>query len=287
MISNKFEPRLQASARYLARLGFDAPPEPTLETLRTLQLRHTCTVTFETISTLLRRPVPIDLPSLEKKILEDGRGGYCYELNLLFLALLREVGFEARGITGRVVMGGPENAWTARTHLLILVSVNDVRYVVDVGFGRMVPTTPLRLDDESAQATPHEFFRLTQHAGQYTLRAQINGVWRAMYHFDLQIQQTVDFEIGNWYVSTHANSPLISQLVVARAEPSLRRTLNNGSYGIHPLNAASQRCQITDADELLDLLQGEFGIRLPQDLELRREVAQLLMPAGNYSRKAR
>jgi N-hydroxyarylamine O-acetyltransferase len=179
-------------------------------------------------------------------------------------------------------MGGPENAWTSRTHLLILVSVDDVRYVVDVGFGRMVPTAPLRLDDEDAQTTPHESFRLTQHAGQYMLQARINGVWRAMYNFDLQVQQAIDFEIGNWYVTTHADSPLISQLMVARAEPRLRRTLNNGSYGIHPLGGITQRRQITDVDELISLLQGEFGIRLPRDLDLESAIAQLIKPGGTH-----
>ena len=279
------EPRLQSRSAYLARLGFDTPPAATLETLQALQLRHTSSFTFETISTLLHLPVPIDLPSLERKVLLDGRGGYCYELNLLFLALLLELGFEARGVTGRVVMGGPENAWTPRTHLLILVLIDGMRYITDVGFGRLVPTAPLHLDDEEPQTTPHELFRVTRQAEQYTLRAQINGVWRALYHFDLQAQQTIDFEMGNWYVSTHANSPLLSQLMVARAEPGLRRTLNNGSYGVHPVGGISERRQISDADEMIVLLQNAFGIRLPQDVDrLHSALAQLIRtgsPNGN------
>ena len=97
---------LNHSRLYLQRLGYDSPPPPTLQTLRDLQLRHVCTFAFESLSTLLRLPVPIDLPSVEQKVLFDGRGGYCYELNQMFLALLQALGFDARGITGRVVMGG-------------------------------------------------------------------------------------------------------------------------------------------------------------------------------------
>ena len=77
--------RLTQSHLYLQRLGYAAPPPPTLQTLQDLQLRHVCTFAFESLSTLLRLPVPIDLPSVEQKVLLDGRGGYCYELNQLFL----------------------------------------------------------------------------------------------------------------------------------------------------------------------------------------------------------
>ena len=111
-------PDLTHRQLYLQRLGYDTPPAPTLQTLRDLQLRHVCTFAFESLSTLLRQPVPIDLASVERKVLLDGRGGYCYELNQMFLALLQELGFDARGITGRVVMGGPADARTARTHRL-------------------------------------------------------------------------------------------------------------------------------------------------------------------------
>lgn len=148
------EPRLTNLALYLQRLGIDAPPAPTLETLRQLQLRHTGAFAFENLATLLGQPVLIDLPSIEQKVLHDGRGGYCYELNNLFLALLQTLGFEARGITGRVVMNQPEGAWTARTHRLSLVTLDGVRYITDVGFGGMVPTAPLMLDTEAEQLTP-------------------------------------------------------------------------------------------------------------------------------------
>ena len=102
------EPRLTNLKLYLQRLGFEAPPEPTLDTLRLLQLRHTGVFPFENLATISGAPVLIDLPSIEEKILVGGRGGYCYELNNLFFALLLELGFDARAISGRVVMNQPE-----------------------------------------------------------------------------------------------------------------------------------------------------------------------------------
>jgi N-hydroxyarylamine O-acetyltransferase len=270
------EPQLSNLALYLRRLGFDAPPAPTLETLRQLQLRHTGAFPFENLSTLSGQPVLIDLPSIEQKVLHDGRGGYCYELNNLFLALLQALGFDARGISGRVVMGQPEGAWTARTHRLSLVTLGGVRYITDVGFGGMVPTAPLMLDTPSEQFTPHEPYRIDQHEDGYTLRANVGGEWRAMYIFDLQRQEDIDYAVGNWYVSTHPESSFARQLMVARTGEGWRRTLNNGSFAIHRIGSETERRQVTEVDELMGLLRSEFDIRVPREAALRRVIEGLI-----------
>lgn len=269
-------PRLSDTGRYLKRLGFDAPPAPTLDTLRKLQWRHTAEFPFETLSTLLRQPVPIDLESVERKILDQGRGGYCYELNQLFLALLQALGFDARGITGRVVMTAPEGAWPARTHRLSLVTLDGVRYITDVGFGGMVPTGPLLLDSRDIQATPHEPYRIEDHPDGYLLRANVTGEWRPMYLFDLQRQEDIDYIVGNWYVSSHPDSPFMGRLMVSRTGDGLRKTLNGSSYALHRLGQESERREITDADELIDVLESEFGLRVPPRELLRPVLAGLL-----------
>ncbi|CAI8812659.1 N-hydroxyarylamine O-acetyltransferase [Pseudomonas sp. IT-P74] len=270
------EPRLTDLALYLRRLGFDAPAAPTLETLRQLQLRHTGVFPFENLTTLSGEPVLIDLPSIEQKVLHEGRGGYCYELNNLFLALLQDLGFDARAISGRVVMGQPEGAWTARTHRLSLVIIDDVRYITDVGFGGMVPTAPLLLDTRAEQLTPHEPYRIDLNVDGFTLRANVAGEWRAMYIFDLQRQEDIDFAVGNWYVSTHPESSFVKQLMVARTGEGWRRTLNNGSFAIHRIGHDSERREVTDVLELIGLLGSEFGIRVPEQAQLARTLERLI-----------
>jgi N-hydroxyarylamine O-acetyltransferase len=270
------EPRLSNPALYLQRLGFDAPPAPTLETLRQLQLRHTGAFPFENLTTLSGEPVLVDLPSIERKVLHEGRGGYCYELNKLYLALLQELGFDARGISGRVVMGQPEGAWTARTHRLSLVTLDDVRYISDVGFGGMVPTAPLLLDSRAEQLTPHEPYRIEQHVDGYTLRARVGDEWRAMYIFDLQRQEDIDYTVGNWYVSTHPESSFAKQLMVARTGAGWRRTLNNGSFAIHRIGSDSERRQVADVQELMGLLESEFELRVPKNATLVHTLERLI-----------
>jgi N-hydroxyarylamine O-acetyltransferase len=274
------EPRLTNLKLYLQRLGFEAPPEPTLDTLRLLQLRHTGVFPFENLATISGAPVLIDLPSIEEKILVGGRGGYCYELNNLFFALLLELGFDARAISGRVVMNQPEGSWTARTHRLSLVTIDDVRYISDVGFGGMVPTAPLLLDTEAEQATPHEPYRIEKQVDGYMLQAKVAGEWRSMYLFDLQRQEDIDYTIGNWYVSTHPESPFSQRLMVARTGEGWRKTLNNGSFAVHRMGANSERREVTQVDELIELLAREFALHLPDLPHTRQSLARMIEPVS-------
>lgn len=261
---------------YLQRLGYSRAPPPTVGTLRELHKRHTSAFVFETIDTLMRAPVPIDPESLQRKLLHEGRGGYCYELNLLFRALLQDLGFQVRGVSGRVVMGGPEDAMNARTHFALVVSIDGVDHLTDVGFGGMVPTAPLRLDVRDAQATPHERYRLDPRDTGYVLRALVGTEWRALYVFDLQPQAEIDHEVGNWYVSTHPQSPFRDQLFVARTGPGWRKTLSNGSFAIHRIDAPSQRRDLSDAEQVLAVLREEFDLRPPLETRLHETIGRCL-----------
>lgn len=273
------EPFMLDLHAYLGRLGYASAPSPTLDTLRELQSRHSAEFPFETLATLLRVPVEVEPAAVQDKLLRQGRGGYCFELNRLFLLLLQALGFDARGLTGRVVMGGPEDAQPARTHMLILVTLEGVRYITDVGFGGMVPTAPLLLDSEAQQATPHEPYRLTRVDGTYTLRALVAGGWRAMYVFDLQPVADIDYVVGNWYVCTHPDSPFLGQMIAARTGPGLRKTLNNGSFAIHRLGQASERVQLQSVDQVLSVLRDEFGIQVPEHPDLRGIIERLIAGA--------
>ena len=90
--------------RYLQRLQLDAPPPRTLAGLTLLQQRHNALLPFETLSCLLRDAVPIDLDSVQRKLLDERRGGYCFELNGGLLALLQALGFDAQPLSARVCL---------------------------------------------------------------------------------------------------------------------------------------------------------------------------------------
>lgn len=145
---------------YFQRIGYTGERTPTLDTLRALHVRHTEAIPFENLNPLLKWPVRLDAPSLEQKLVRDGRGGYCFEQNRLLRHVLEALGFSVKGLAARVVWNAPEGAITARTHMLLRVDLNEQPYIVDVGFGGQTLTGPLRLEPDTEQTTPHEPFRL-------------------------------------------------------------------------------------------------------------------------------
>src|SRR5215813_4134219 len=93
---------------YFGLIGYSGSRAPTLETLRGIHLRHALTIPFENLDPFLRRPVRLDLASLQNKLLRDRRGGYCFEHNVLFKAALDALGFQVTGLAARVLWNLPE-----------------------------------------------------------------------------------------------------------------------------------------------------------------------------------
>src|SRR5687767_10168065 len=133
--SNDRLPRLMAFdlAAYLERIGYAGTPHPDRTTLAPLQLAHATHIPFENLDILLQRPVRLDIESLQAKLVEERRGGYCFEHNLLFAAALEAAGFSVTPLAGRVRYRTRRTL--PRTHMLLLVSVGGADWIADVGFG--------------------------------------------------------------------------------------------------------------------------------------------------------
>jgi N-hydroxyarylamine O-acetyltransferase len=248
---------------YLHRIGFAAQPTPTLNTLRLLNALHPQAIAFENLDPLMRKPVALDAASLEEKLVQSGRGGYCYEHNLLFSHVLNAIGFQVRGLAGRVVWNLTEDAQTPRTHIMLHVIVDGRAYVVDVGFGVATLTAPLRLITDIEQVTPHETCRLLTAGEDLIMQVKLNDIWTSLYRFDLQEQFFSDYEVSNWYMSTHPNSRFVTDLMVARADRNCRHTLRNASLATHYLTGTTERRTLATTTELRSALEGVFRLRLP------------------------
>ncbi|HEU0204965.1 MAG TPA: arylamine N-acetyltransferase [Burkholderiaceae bacterium] len=265
---------------YFERIGYAGERRPTLDTLRAVQLRHTATIPFENLNPLLRWPVPLDLPSLERKLVRSGRGGYCFEHNLLLRHMLEALGFSVVGLAARVVWNVPEDVVTARSHMLLRVEVDGDSYLVDTGFGVSTPTAPLRLETDSVQSTPHEPFRLLGSGERFVMQAQAHGQWKSLYVFDLQEQFQPDYEVVNWYLSNHPDSHFVKGLIAARPAAGRRYTLRNGDFAVYHLDGETERRTVRDARELRATLEGVFGLTLPVTEELDAALARVLTPVA-------
>jgi len=154
---------------YLRRVGWSGPVGVDLPTLRGLAIAHVATIPFANLDPLMGRPVDLGLAALQRKLVDEGRGGYCFEQNLLFEAMLREIGFEVSGLIARVLWGHPEDTQTPQSHMLLRVELEGESWLADVGFGGHVLTGALRLLPDIRQATAHEPFRLLERDGAIRL----------------------------------------------------------------------------------------------------------------------
>ena len=265
---------------YFGRIGFDGParPAPTLDTLRALHLLHPQAIPFENLDVLLGRPVRLDLESIQRKLVAGGRGGYCYEHNLLFRSVLQTLGFRVRSFAGRVLWGRDGSSMPPRAHMLLLTDLDEGTFLTDVGFGGMTLSAPLALQTGLEQITPHGAFRLDDagsDAPGYILQALVNGAWTPVYRFDLDPQYDADYEMSNHFVSTYPQSIFLHNLLAARLAPGKRYGLLNRRLSVHDEHAGSEHRELTDVADLRGVLETELGIRLPDDAGLDAALARL------------
>lgn len=247
---------------YFNHIGYDGDRTPSLNVLRRLHLLHTQSIPFENLSPFLGMEVQLDIPSLLDKFTRQGRGGYCYEHNLLFQHVLHAIGFQTRGLAAKVRLNVPDGIMTPRSHMLLLVETDGERYIADTGFGGMTLTAPMRLEPGIEQDTPHGPFRLLQGETTYKLEAKAGTDWKTLYMFDLVEQFLPDYEVSNWYLSHHPQSHFVTGLIAALPAKDGRHALYNNRYSFYGLDGRQEKKVLETADELKDVLERLFRIRL-------------------------
>lgn len=250
---------------YCRRIGYDGARTPTLDTLRAIHALHPRAIPFENLDVILRRGVRIDRDSLRRKLIECGRGGYCFEHNSLLRDALVALGFAVTILTGRVRYQVPADRPMPLTHMLLRIDLDGAGYIADVGFGANTLTAPLRLGAPDEQATSHEAFRVVEAEGRHRVEVRLRGDWVQLYNFSLEPQSDVDLEVGNWFMSTFPKSRFYDELAISRVTSGGRLALNNNQLTVHSLSAASERRVLQTESELRQALTGLFGLTLPDD----------------------
>jgi N-hydroxyarylamine O-acetyltransferase len=259
---------------YLNRISYSGSRTASLETLNALHFLHPQAIPFENLDPFLGHAVNVDAPTLQSKLVHSGRGGYCYEQNLLLMHALKELGFTVTGLAARVLWGRPEDALTPRSHMLLKVQLDGRVWLADVGFGGLTQTAPLLLEPGLVQQTPHEPFRIVEKNGYFYAQAEVGSEWRTLYRFDLSEHHEVDYAVSSYYLSTNPASHFINNLIAARALPDRRYALAGNRLTVHHLSGESKRREIETAGELADTLEEQFGIRLPDRAGFEAMVTQ-------------
>jgi N-hydroxyarylamine O-acetyltransferase len=263
---------------YFRRVGYDGPRAPTLAVLAALHRAQPSEIPFESLDPLQGLAVELGLDALERKLVQGRRGGYCFELNGLFLAVLQSLGFQVTPLAARVRwMLPPDAPATPLSHMLLLVHLPEGDFLCDVGFGSQTPIAPLRFVEGPEQETVLGRYRLTEQAGQYDLALLLPDGWSTLYRFRVEAQGPRDYELFNWYTATHPQSRFVNNLVAARIVGDRRKTLFNREFAVHNAQGPVARTVCETPEALQGLLCEDFGIAVEAD-DIRRLWQRLPLP---------
>ncbi|GGZ18605.1 arylamine N-acetyltransferase family protein [Streptomyces poonensis] len=266
----------QADA-YLRRIGAERPAGPTVDALSELHVRHLCTVPFENLSIHLGEEIVLEEERLLDKVVGARRGGFCYELNGAFAALLRRLGFEVTLLAGRVFkedgrLGIPYD------HLALRVRTADGGdWLADVGFGAH-SHFPLALAERGEQRDPAGTFQVVEaglraggekEAGEYgDLDVLRDG--KPQYRLEVRPRELGDFVTGAWWHSTSPVSHFGQSLVCSRqTEDGGRITLSGRRFTVTAPGGGREVTELVTDKEVLTTYSERFGLRLARVPEVR------------------
>lgn len=244
---------------YLDRIGYRGALAPTREVLEALHVAHVDAVPFENLDILLGRPIRIDLASVQAKIVGARRGGYCFEQNTLFVAVLRRLGFKVTTLFARVWYRRTE--MPPRSHMLARVDLPDGPTLADVGFGGPGLREPLRLVAGEVQEQSLDVLRLRHDGSVWMLESKTGEQWQDLYAFTLEEHFPIDYEVANHYTSTYPSSIFVNNLIVSLSSPEGRVMLHNRKLST-ARGGESDTVELGE-DSLLDVLRERFRLDFP------------------------
>lgn len=250
--------------KYLQRIGIEETPSCTAETLKFLQRRHLLNVPFENLDIHWQRPIVLDTDSFYRKIVEENRGGFCYELNGLFNILLKELGFRTKMVSARVAredgVFSPEFA-----HMAILVDVGAEEaeeYVADVGFGEFT-AEPLKFVLDTEQQDPTGVFRITkfpyENSDYFEIAKKEENEWRSENIFTTGPRELSEYTGMCDFQQTSPESNFVKRKICSLMTETGRKTLTGDKYIVTD-NGERIETPVESPEQFDEILKREFNI---------------------------
>jgi N-hydroxyarylamine O-acetyltransferase len=246
-------------ADYLHRIGVRGPLSATVDTLRRIHRAHREAFLFENLSIQTGGSISVALADLEKKFLDDGRGGYCFEHNTLFAAALADLGLPSTALLARVRRGPP--AERGRTHMVLRVPIDGTVWLADVGFGAQSLIEPIPLVEGTIAGQLGLVYALRREDHLWVLSARDATGAMDLYEFTEDPQTPADIEIANHYTSTHPASMFRRTLTIQRVTRDERIALRGNTIARYREGRVIE--ESVDRSLLHQVVRDLFDIELP------------------------
>jgi N-hydroxyarylamine O-acetyltransferase len=242
---------------YLARIGLDGAPGPA-----EVHRAHVTSIPFENLDP--RRGIPVSLApeDLERKLIHDRRGGYCFEQNLLLAAGLEALGARVEPMLGRVRVGAGWDGPRPRTHLVLRVRADGADWHADAGFGHGTLLEPIPFGPGGPYEQSGWQFRVVEDGAELVLQTAQDGEWLDLYGFVPEPVPFVDIETSNWFTSTHPRSPFVTGLIVSAQRPDGARVTLSDWHGLslREETPAGGSIRPVEPGEVRELIEQRFGL---------------------------
>ena len=247
-------------AAYLRRLNYSGPATPSRDVLFAIHQAHHRAVPFENLDIWLQRRIVLDESAFYRKIVGERRGGFCYELNGLFAAMLRQMGFTVTLLSGRVPR--KEGGVTPEFDHMVLRVDLDQPYLADVGFGEAFQQ-PIMLRDGAEEEQDGVRYRLFAEGGRWIAeRRNSGGEWNQLYEFSLQPRELQDFAGMCHFHQTSPHSNFTQRRICSLATEDGRVTLADMRLIVTRNGQREERILASEEEYRRELVRS-FGIVLP------------------------
>jgi N-hydroxyarylamine O-acetyltransferase len=242
---------------YLERIGLAGTPE-----LAAVHRAHVTTIPFENLDPHAGRPVSLDPQEIERKLMHERRGGYCFEQNLLLKTALEALGAEVAPMLARVRAGAPPGTVRPRSHLVLRVRAEGESWHADAGFGLGTLLEPLPFGVGAEHEQSGWRFRVVEEGRELVLQTMSGGEWFDLYAFAPLAVPMVDLDTSNWFTCAHPHSPFVTGLIVStqRADGTRVSMSDWGELALTERTPSQTTVTPLARDEIPRVLEERFGL---------------------------
>lgn len=259
----------QELANYLQRIHLVSPPKATdIDGLKELQIHHLLSIPYENLDPMNGISTSMDSEDLYKKMILHRRGGYCFELQGLFLLLLTTLGYHVEQRAGRF-MDEP-GIVQMRRHRVLIVTIDSIPWLTDVGVNSESPRQPIRIKTGEIQNDGISSYCMDEDSfyGHVLMQKELGKSWKPIYGFTDEPQIDDDFIMPSFYCDQHPDSGFNKYMKISLFTQDADLTIVKDEMKVYRNGKVEKRLPISGKEEAAHLLSDIFHISVPHNYRL-------------------